>query len=87
MDVPLLWKELARMSDLGRRGSGLAGAECCLFFLRAPLLFDGYLDSFLGTVFIGTTKIASGMLFIYMELRRGEGGGAPCELASQGAFP
>eukprot|EP00983_Pelagomonas_calceolata_P025428 798883-Pelagomonas_calceolata.AAC.1 len=62
MDVPLFWKELTKITDLGRRWSGCAGAECSLFPPRPPLLPNKYRELVFGNLFIGTTKIASGRL-------------------------
>eukprot|EP00983_Pelagomonas_calceolata_P020079 633409-Pelagomonas_calceolata.AAC.2 len=62
MDVPLFWKEMTRMTDLEGGGEAVAGAECFLFPPRHPLLLNGYREWVLGTIFIGTTKMASGRL-------------------------
>eukprot|EP00983_Pelagomonas_calceolata_P099154 1158426-Pelagomonas_calceolata.AAC.20 len=40
----------------------VAGAECSLFPPCPPLLLNGYREFVLGTLFIGTTNVASGHL-------------------------
>eukprot|EP00983_Pelagomonas_calceolata_P067379 1149460-Pelagomonas_calceolata.AAC.1 len=56
------------MHAQGRRPLPLpmAGAECSLFPPRLPLLLNGY--RVLGTLFIGTTNIASGRLDVSLCL-------------------
>eukprot|EP00983_Pelagomonas_calceolata_P037469 1136339-Pelagomonas_calceolata.AAC.1 len=56
-------------------GVAVACAECSLFPPRPPLLFKGYRELVLGTLFIGTNKIASGRLEVSLCLsgkRRGK---------------
>eukprot|EP00983_Pelagomonas_calceolata_P031399 985040-Pelagomonas_calceolata.AAC.1 len=66
MDVPLSWKELTRVTDRPSKvtlevgGVAVAGAGCSLFPPRPLLLLNGYRESVLGTLFIGTIKIAPG---------------------------
>eukprot|EP00983_Pelagomonas_calceolata_P057232 1144971-Pelagomonas_calceolata.AAC.2 len=43
-------------------GVAAAGIECFLFPPRPPLILYGYLELVRGTLFIGTTNIASGRL-------------------------
>eukprot|EP00983_Pelagomonas_calceolata_P058830 1145648-Pelagomonas_calceolata.AAC.1 len=64
MDVPLFWKELTRVEDLGSSWSGCGS----LFPLRPPLLLNGYREFVLGTLFIGTIKVASGRLGVSLCL-------------------
>eukprot|EP00983_Pelagomonas_calceolata_P042825 1138667-Pelagomonas_calceolata.AAC.1 len=53
-----------RTSEAGK--VAVAGAECFLLPPRPPLFLNGHRESVLGTLFIGTTNIASGR----QEVRR-----------------
>eukprot|EP00983_Pelagomonas_calceolata_P019558 615488-Pelagomonas_calceolata.AAC.1 len=58
--------ELTRVTDLGSRWSGCGWRS--LFPPRPSLLLNRYLELVLGTVFIGTTNIASGRLEVSLCL-------------------
>eukprot|EP00983_Pelagomonas_calceolata_P130968 1161732-Pelagomonas_calceolata.AAC.2 len=66
MDMPLSWKEMARVTDLGSRCSGLS-AECSLLPHRPPLLLNEYWE----LVFVaGTISIAPGRLEVSLWILR-----------------
>eukprot|EP00983_Pelagomonas_calceolata_P077178 1153759-Pelagomonas_calceolata.AAC.1 len=62
MYVPLFGRSWLGWRTLKAGGVAVAGTECFQFPPGPPLLLDEYRELVLGTLFIGTTKIASGRL-------------------------